>query len=372
MGKGIVSLDKGFYHEARMRGKSPLSYLTELVSPEPPEIEGTAQRILARFEQKDDGSWRSQAVREYAFQVAGLEKELSARGIRTRGPGADTVEKFFASSNDTPLFPAFAASQIIAGQLASSLVPMLIASEVQINSHVADKITISDTSADRTLKFIGEGADLPKTKISRVEGTITLYKYGRLLEATYESVRLQRIDILGLMLQRMGMQIGLDQTDDLIETLIAGDGTANSAVTDTDAETSGTLDYDELVRLTLAFPLGYQMTDAVVNDANLRTMLNMPEFKDPMAGFNFQASGKLQSPFGARWHRWTSTGSTSFSTDRILAVDNRGAAALFREDTLLEESDQLIDKQLWQRSMSEWIGFMKLDSNACQCLDIVA
>lgn len=370
MAKGILSLDKGFYHEARVKGIPPLTYLTDQVAPEPPEIEAVTSRVFRRFRQKDDDSGRAQMLRQYAYDICGLEKEFAARGIRTKGPGADTVEKLFVSSNDTPLFPAFLASQIIAGILAASLVPRLAATEMRINSHVAEKITIADTAADRTLRWVGEGADLPKTRIARAEGSITLYKYGRLLEVSYESVRLMHLDILGLFLMRMGMQIGIDQTDDAIETLIAGDGTSGSAVTDTDAEVSGVLDYDELVRLNLAFPIGYQMTDAVVNDVNLRAILNMPEFKDPMAGMRFQQTGEFPTPMGAQWHRWTSTGSASFSTGRILAVDNRGALALFREDTLLEESDRLIDKQLERRAMSEWVGWMKLDNAATQSLDI--
>jgi hypothetical protein len=371
MANGIVSLDKGFYQEARSKGLPPLTYLTELVNPEPPEIEAVAQRCLARFGQRDDGTARARRVRQYAYDIAGLEKELSVRGVRTSGPGAHTVEKLFSSTNQTPLFPVYLASQIIAGQLAGGLISSLVATDITINSHVAEKITITDTATDRSLRLVAEGTDLPKTKIQRAEGSISLTKYGRLLEVTYESVRLMQLDILGLMLQRIGMQIAVDQTDDLIETLIAGDGTAGSAVVDTDAEVSGTLDYDELVRLRLAFPIGYEMTDAITNDANMRTLLNMSEFKDPMAGFSFQRTGDLGAPLGARWHRWTSTGSASFSTDRILAVDNRGAAALFREDALLEESDQLIDKQLWRRTVSEWVGIMKLDNNATQCLDIV-
>ncbi len=256
--------------------------------------------------------------------------------------------------------------------MAASLVPSLTAAEVRINSHIAEKITLADSATTRTLKWVGEGADLPKTQIKRTEGTITLYKYGRLLEASYESVRLMRLDILGLQLQRIGRQIGIDQTDDLIETLIAGDGTAGSAITDTDDLVSGTLDYNELVRLFTAFPVGYEMRHAVTNAANLRTILNMAEFKDPMAGFSFQRTGQLPGPMGATWHRWDSTGSPSFSIYRILAVDDRSAIALFREGDLLEESDMLIDKQLHRRSLSEWVGMMKLDNASSQCLDISA
>ena len=33
-------------------------------------------------------------------------------------------------------------------------------------------------------------------------------------------------------------------------------------------------------------------------------------------------------------------------------------------------SDRLIDKQLERRALSEWVGWMKLDNSATQCLDI--
>lgn len=365
---GIVKdLDRGFYEEARRQEKHPLAYLTELVNPEPPEVEAIERRLSAKFPAMAAGSPLAQNVADWAFMVAGLEKELTVRGISR----SDTVEKaFFSSTNgpNQPLFPVFLASQIIAGQMAGSLVPHLVASELRINSHVQEKVTVSDTPTTRQLKGVGEGQDLPKTLIARTNGSIPLYKYGRLLEASYESVRLLHLDILALQMQRMGRQIGIDQSDQLIETLLEGDGTAGSAVSWLTAESAGTLDYDELVRLFLAFPIGYQMRQAVINDALLRTILNLAEFKDPMAGFRFTREGILPGPMGAQWHRWTSTGSQAFGTDRVLAVDDRMAAVLYREGDLLEEADMLIDKQLHRRTLSEWIGFAKWDNEATKAL----
>jgi hypothetical protein len=368
----IASIDKGFYQEAKTKGIHALDYLTQQVKAEPPEIQKVADRLGRRFPAclMEPGAPLEQHVNAWAHRVAGLTKCLEVAGIR----GNDTVEKaFFSSSNASGtqgLFPAYLATQIIAGQMAVSLVPRLVAGDISIMSHVQEKVTISDSKETRTLKFIGEGADLPKTKISRTSGSISLYKYGRMMEATYESIRLMHLNLLGLQLQRMGRQIGIDQTDDLIETCVAGDGTSGSAVTDTDAEVSGTLDYDELIRLFFSFDIGYEMRHAVTNDTQLRTILNMAEFKDPQAGFSFQRTGVLPGPMGANWHRWNSTGAASFSTDRILAVDDRSAIVLYREGDLLEEADRLIDKQLEQRTMSEWIGFMKWDNEATQCLDI--
>src|ERR1043166_9373998 len=187
--KGIVKdIDKGFYETAREKGVHPLVYLTDLVRPEEPEVREMTARVRARVgaERKFpaavlDGPL-SPRIQEVGYMLCGLEKELAVRGIRPE----DTVEKaFFSSANgpNQPLFPVFLASKVIQGQLATSLVPFLTATEIRIGSHVQEKITISDSTDTRQLKNIGEGADLPKTTIDRANGNITLYKYGRMLEA---------------------------------------------------------------------------------------------------------------------------------------------------------------------------------------------
>jgi hypothetical protein len=96
----------------------------------------------------------------------------------------------------------------------------------------------------------------------------------------------------------------------------------------------------------------------------------MEEFKDPMAGFNFQRTGRTPNPIGAEWHRWTSTGASAFSTDRILALDTRLALVQYTEQGVITESDRLIDRQFERTVVSKWTGFGKLDYNATQCLDI--
>jgi hypothetical protein len=369
--KGIVKdIDKGFYQEAREKGVHPLTYLTQLVNPEPPEIDRIAERMLGRCGWNAKGTPYEDRVREWAYMCAGLEKELEARGVRK----SDTVEKaFFSSSNAAGtqgIFPAFLASQIIAGQLAVSLVPICCLSEVRINSHLQEKVTLTDTTDTRQLKHISEGQDLPKTTINKTQGVINLQKYGRMLETTYETVRLMHLDIISLQLQRMGRQIGIDETDDMIETLQAGDGNTGSANTPIAVGTPGTLAYADVVSMWQGFPIGYEMRQVITNDAQLKNIVTMAEFKDPMAGFQFARAGILPGPLGATWRRWTSTGSATFSTNRLLAVDDRLAMVLYREGDLLEEADQLIDKQIHRRSMTEWVGFMVWDPAGVVCMTV--
>lgn len=365
----VKNLDKGFYHAARAKGMTPLGLLAEEVALEPPEIEPVARRKLAFMRQPDDDSYRARAIREHAEQAAALWACLRIAGIQK----SDRVEKFFTSDAPTALFPAMMANSIIAGQLTGSLVPFFAAMEEQVTSQQVDKISLTDTESTRELKLTGEGADLPETMITRAEGVVRLYKYGRQLKWSYESARRMTLPAITLFLQRVGIQLGISQTNDMIEVLIVGDGTAGSAVVDTDALVSGTLDYNELTRLVLAFPQEYVMSRAVLSDTMLQTILNMAEFKDPQLQLRFQERGVRDGGFqlfGSVFHRWNAP-ATSFSTDRILAVDSRFALSMLRDGDLLEESDRIIDKQLNMATVSEWRGFMKLDNNATQCLDVV-
>lgn len=384
----LKNIDKGFYETAGRTPKGTLATLTEMVAPEPPQLDRIADQLwMERACQNPNLLRRGKTGPFYkncqktAERLYGVESLMQAAGISRD----DTVEKaFFSSSNAAGtqgLFPAFLASQIIAGQLAVSLVPLLCLSEVRIGSHVQEKVTITDTTATRQTLHITEGQDIPKTSISRAQGSITLQKYARMLEATYETVRLMHLDIISLQLQRMGRQIGIDETDDLIETSIQGDGNANSSAGNANATNQGgshVLLYADLITLWQEFPIGYEMRHMVTNDTQIAQILAMAQFQDPLAGypgpgFNTQYSGILPGPLGAVLHRWTSTGSASIGTGntaKILAVDDRLAIVLYREGDLLEEADQLIDKQIHRRTMSEWVGFMTWDVAGLNTLTI--
>ncbi len=376
----LKDLDRGFHHQVdRQRagegGLSAFGYLARMaeergIGPDSREADSRELEFSKRFGVSEAHTHYGERVKAYARQTWFLDKAFQELGLRIRGPEADALGKFFTTSAGSALFPIYVESQVVAGLLLTSLVPSLVAQEVMVDSHTAEHLALTESAGDRRTTLSGEGARAATVTLRTAERSIRLSKYTAQLDATYEALRLQRLNVVSVFLQRLGTQIGVDETDDLIDVAILGDGNAGSAVTDTDAEVSGTLDYDELVRLSLSFPKGYEFRAAVVNDARLRTILNMTEFKDPLTGFNFQATGRIPTPMGAEWLRWTSTGSAAFSTDRILAVDNRLALVQYTEQGVLTESDRLIDRQFERTVVSKWTGFGKLDYNATQCLDI--
>jgi hypothetical protein len=336
-----LDLEKGMYQEARLRGVSFPDLLEEMDPSE--EYGGSLQKAGA------------------------FARQLLAHDIKVFGPHADVIGKFFASTASAVLFPHYVESQIHAGMLAESLLPEVVATETLIPSHTYDGAWLADTEPTRQLHEVGEGAELPTVELRTAEHSVKLRKFGRMLKATYESLRLQRANVVSVWLQRIGAQLAIDESDAALQTLLAGDGNGN-ALTAVGSEVSGTLDYDELVRLWLAFPAGYRCRKLVVGDALLRTLLNLDEFQNPAAGFQFQANGELVSPVGAKLLRWSSQ--AVLPSDFVLGIDERYALEHVTEFGVLTEVDRLIDRQIEATTVSKWAGFVKLDPNAAAALDV--
>lgn len=377
MGTLVKNLDKGFFAEAKNAKVDTVTLLASKARDAGVGIEGAAweQRKEAYFRRfKLHGEERfgakAQAVAKFARDTYALEKAYAEFGVKTRGRDSDTVAKALATSTSGVLFPVFIDSQVVAGILNVSLVDQLIAAERGINAHVADHTTLNESAADRSTTESGELARPTVVTVKTADQSIKLRKHSAELRVSYEVLRMMPLNIVSIFMQRLGAQIGINETDDLLDVAILGDGNTGSAVVDTDAEATGVLDYDELIRLFLAFPNGYEMRHAVINDTQIRTVLNMSQFQNPLSGFNFQATGKLVNPMGAQFHRWTSTGSSAFSTDRIVAVDDRYAFVQYTEGGTLTENAREISEQFEKIVVSKWTGFGKLDYNATQVLDI--
>jgi hypothetical protein len=336
-----LKLEKEMFEEARLKGKTFSDLLEEL---DPSE--------------------------EYSGELAKLspfERRLAYHGVKVAPPNADILQKFFASTASSVLFPEYVASQVQAGMLATSILPELVATTTNIDSHTYKKLKLAESLAERQLQEVAEGAELPTTTLQTAEHAVELRKFGRLLKASYEALRLQRINVVSVFLQRIGAQLAIDESDWALSVILNGDGNANPLL-DTDSEVSGTLDYDELIRLYLEFADGYKLTTIVVGDSLIRTILNMNEFKDPEAGFGFQKTGEFVSPVGAKLVRWTSA--SVLPSDLVLGLDKRFALEQITEHGVITEVDRLIDRQLEQTSVSKWTGFAKLHDAAFQAIDV--
>lgn len=371
--KEYTNLDKGFYAEAEADHVTSLRKLYDL-DPMPEEVQEA--KIAAAFRKygvKDANSNRGQVVGEFAREVATLEAYLARGGIRTSGPGQSLVRDFFGTDyNVTTLFPAYMESQIIAGLLAGGLVNDLVFATEQADSRKVDALYYDDSSTDESLHATEEGAQLPELKLTTSDSTVYLSKYGGILNVTYEAMAEQRLDVLGFWLRRIGQKIAEDETDELMDVLVGGDGTTNGAAetdaTDVDASVAGTYDYDDMVYWVLGVNRGYMIDTAVATATDLKGIMKLSEFKD--AAMNAASDFAAPTPLDVNYLRWdAASGAASYATYLTVGVDTRYAAKKITYGGFISEADKLIERQINRRSFSYHVGWRKVDGNAVLVLD---
>ena len=337
MGYDNLKLEKGMY---RQQGKSFTQVLESLDPSE--NYRGTA------LEGTD------------AFQ-----RQLKRFGIRAKGPGSSPVEKFFATMDSAVLFPEYIARTVRQGIEENDILPSIVATTTVIDAMDYRSIYSVPEDADKALQDVQEGAAIPTTEIKTKEHLVSLTKRGRMLVASYEAIRFQKLDLFSVMLRQIGAYIQKQQLADAVNVIINGDGNSNAAKaftigTSPMTGTKGTLTYDQLVEFWGQFD-PYTMNTILCSTGTMTKMLKVDELQNPLTGLNFQGTGKLTSPLGAQLHR---TGAVA--DGKIIGLDNRYALELVRAGDVLVEYDKLIDQQLERAAISSISGFAKIcDGAAC-------
>ena len=341
MGYDNLRLEKGMYRQA---GKSFTQVLESLDPSE--NYRGTA------LEGTD------------AFQ-----RQLKRFGIRAKGAGSSPVEKFFATMDSAVLFPEYIARTVRQGMEENDILPAIVATTTVIDAMDYRSIYSNPADEDKALQDVAEGAAIPETSIMTKEHLVNLKKRGRMLVASYEALRFQKLDIFGVMLRQIGAYIQKQQLSDAVDVLVNGDGNDNAAIqytigTGPISGTAGTLGYDQLVEFWSQFD-PYTMNTLLCSNSAMTQLLKVPELQNPLTGLNFQGTGKLTTPLGAQLHR------TSAVADGVfIGLDNRYALELVRAGDVLVEYDKLIDRQLERAAITSISGFCKICDGASAVLNV--
>lgn len=289
------------------------------------------------------------------------QRQLKRFDIKVSGAGSDVVEKFFKTSDSATLFPEYVARAVRQGMEEANVLPKLVASVTSIDSLDYRSIMSVPTDDDKTLKEVAEGAAIPQTVVKTRENLVKLRKRGRMLVASYEAIRFQRLDLFTVTLRQIGAYIAKAQLADAIDVILNGDGNDNAA-----AETSAigsALTYADLVNLWKDLD-PYEMNVLIANNADAVNMLNFSEFKDSAAGLNFHATGKMITPIGAELIR-----SSSLESGKIIGLDKNCALEMVKAGDVLTEYDKLIDRQLERAAITSIAGFAKIFTDASRVLN---
>lgn len=289
-----------------------------------------------------------------------FERQLKRFDIKVSGSKSDCVEKFFSTSTSATLFPEYVRRAVISGIGESEILNNIIASKTYINSLDYRSITSNPSEDDKSLKVVNEGAGIPTTTIKTQENLVKLNKRGRMLVASYEAIKFQRLDLFTVALKQIGATIAKQQLQDAINVLINGDCNNNKAE---EIELGGEgFQYSDLVNLWSKFE-DFELNTLLANNDTIVKMLSLTEFKDPVTGLNFQNTGKLATPIGANLFK-----TNAVPKDRIIALDKNCALEMVCAGDVSIEYDKLIDRQLERAAITSTAGFAKIFNNATKVL----
>ena len=298
-----------------------------------------------------------------------FQRQLKRFGIRAKGAGSSPVEKFFRTMDSAVLFPEYIARTVRQGMEESDILPSIVATTTVIDSMDYRSIYSEATDSDKELKDIAEGTAIPTTQIKTKENLVQLHKRGRMLVASYEAIRFQKLDLFGVMLKQIGSHIQKMQMMDAITVLINGDGNDNACAayavgSHPISGNSGELEYAQLVEFWGQFD-PYTMNTLLCSTGTMTQLLKIPELQNPAAGLNFQGTGAIGTPLGAKLLR------TSLLEDGVLiGMDNRYALEQVKAGDVLVEYDKLIDRQLERAAITSISGFGKICADAAAVLSV--
>ena len=297
-------------------------------------------------------------------ELEGLDafgRQLKRFDIRVSGRNSDCVEKFFQSSNSAALFPEYVSRAVRAGMEQADIIPDIVATVTTIDGMDYRSIASVPSEDDKSLKIVSEGASIPQTEVKTQENLVKLHKRGRMLVSSYEALRFQRLDLFTVTLNQIGAYIRRAQLKDAVDVLINGDGN-NNACSTVSADTSGTISYDDLIKLWAALS-PYEFNTILAPTSAAKLILAMTEMKDSHAGLNFQGTGKMVTPLGANMHHIP-----SMTSGTLIGLDKNCALEMVQAGGVVTDYDKLIDRQLERAAVTCTAGFAKIFKESAKAL----
>ncbi len=258
----------------------------------------------------------------------------------------------------------------------------LVAITTPIQGDAYRSYYLVDAPAEQRMVRVGEGAEIPRAKLTAGEKTIRMFKYGRAIEATYEQLRRQRIDRIAAHVRRMALQAEADKVATALDVLINGDGNAGTSATNYNLTTldsagvAGTLTLKAWLAFKLKFKNPYAMTTALVQEAvALQLMLlntgsaNIPLVmiagNSNLGGFR-QINPSLADNVALGW-------TDDAPALKIVGFDSRQALERVTEiGGNIEEIEKFAIRQTQALILSEIEGYAIFDPNATKTLNVNA
>ena len=279
-------------------------------------------------------------------QLDAFERQLKRFNIRVNGADCDRVEKFFSTTESAVLFPEFVTRCIRKGFDETVLSSVCAVKTISGSGQYLG--CVLDDSAEYTPSQ--QAALLPSATVRESGQAIVLEKFGRLISASYEAIRQQRLDVFGVMLRSIGVKLAVTVVKKAVEVLVE----------DAETITTSALTYADLAELYGSFDC-FDMTTVIASPEVASKIVAMEQLSDTTA----DASGRMFLPFGSELVK-----TSAADNDTVIGIDKSFALEFITSSDLVMETDKLIDRQLDQITVSITCGFRKITPEAVKVLTI--
>ncbi len=279
-----------------------------------------------------------------------FERQLKRFDIKVKGVNADKVDKFFQSAESALLFPEFVRRAVESG-LNSGCVNKITAAMSIADGIDCRGIVLSDGDEAYDAE-IEVGGTLPESSISLTSAPIALKKFARLINAPYEAIRQQRLDVFAVALRAVGAK--------LAKAIEASAISSVTAAAETVSMTGGEFNYSELAAFWGKFT-NCEMNAIVCSPATAAKILAFDEMNKAVT----TSGGNMVTPFGTEI-----VVSSAVADDIAIGMDKTCALEFIRGGEVVVEVDKLISKLSEAAAVAVNAGFSVISADAVKVLDI--
>jgi len=259
----------------------------------------------------------------------------------------------------------------------------LIGQTTGINSNYYKPFYIQDVQ--KATARVSEAAEIPAVRISTTEHSITLTKFGRRLDVTYEALRRIPIDLMSIYVQRIAIKVETDKVDTVMGIIVNGDGNSGTSATSYNltaldpATTANNLTVAAWLAFKMKFLNPFQMTHVLGQSTSVLKllMLNTGSTNIPLVMMGGIPGSQImsmtpinQTLAGGERYGWLASAPAS----KLVGIDRRFAVErVFEIGANIQESDRDVKQQINSLILSEVEGYDIMEGgNANQILNLAA
>lgn len=202
---------------------------------------------------------------KYEGDIADISKEnanlakLTPLQLAMRDAGLtkrSLIKDFYTSKDNDLLFPAIIDTRLAETVGKNAVLQYLVGAESTVQGTSIKGLTLDLTTEEnkKALKKrdVVEGSDLPIVTIKTGDRAVSLYKRGLAVESTYEATMFTPLDMFLKTIDVIAANAAQQETGDVIDVLVNGDGNKNAAPTQ-DVATAGNLTDEDLINFAVDF-----------------------------------------------------------------------------------------------------------------------